>query len=509
MYWDFSFERTLDGTRLYVISDSQFTEFTKTTELNKQGKRGIFVRIYKPVTTAVIEKLTSIIGKKNIVLDPDMLNSYSHDEVTDTRYHNMPEVVVYPETTEQVAEIVKLANHETVPVVPRGAGTGLACGAVPIYGGIVISLEKMNKILAVDADAMYMVVEAGVRTEDVQNAASKEGLFYAGDPCSGDSCLIGGNAATNAGGNKAVKYGTTRDQIYAIEVVTPTGEITTLGSRLKKCSSGYPLEQLVIGSEGTLGIITKLTLKLLPRPQHVMDLLLVFPDVELAIGVIPKLLKAGISPTCVEFMDNQAIKCVEAFTQERLPHDDEGNYLIIQMEGSSEEDLEDKVVIIDEVGMNNGAITVLIPDSQKIWKARKSIAEAVRHESLIHSNEDIVVPVDLMPQTIRTMSEICQRHNAVARTTSHAGDGNIHLSIMKGNIPDDQWNDKLAEIHGDIFDYVYSIGGRMSGEHGIGYKRRHFMEKYTDPVELGLMKAIKKAWDPNLIMNPGKIFAVD
>ncbi|MDR7866816.1 MAG: FAD-binding oxidoreductase [Sporomusaceae bacterium] len=464
---------------------------------------------YNPVTPATIEELKNIVGDKGVIVDPDKLHPYSHDEVTEARYHRMPEVVVYPETAEQVAAVVRLANRELVPVVPRGAGTGLACGAVPVHGGIVVAVERMNRILTIDAAAMYMEVEAGVRTEDVQRAAGEAGLFYAGDPCSGDSCFIGGNVATNAGGNKAVKYGTTRDQVYAIEVVTPTGEITTLGGRLKKSSTGYPLEQLVMGAEGTLGIITRVTLKLLPLPQHVMDFLLVFPDIELAIGVIPKLVKAGVTPTCVEFMDNDAIRSVEAFTQEKLPHDENGNYLILQVEASSEEELEDKAVAIDEVGRENGAFAVLVPDSQKIWRARKSFAEAVRHETLTHSNEDIVVPVDLMPQAIRELDAICKRHSAVARTVSHAGDGNIHLSILQGSIPDEFWCEKLNEIHRDIYEYVYSVGGKLSGEHGIGYKRRHLMEEYADPVELGLMKAVKKAWDPNLILNPGKIFDMD
>jgi glycolate oxidase len=463
---------------------------------------------YNPVTPAVIAELEAIVGARGVVVDPDRLQPYSHDEVTEPRYHHMPEAVVYPETTEQVAALVALANRELIPVVPRGAGTGLACGAVPVYGGIVVALERMNKIIEVNTDAMYMVAEAGARTKDVQKAAGEAGLFYAGDPCSGDSCFIGGNVATNAGGNKAVKYGTTRDQVYAIEVVTPTGEITTLGGRLKKSSTGYPLEQLVMGSEGTLGIITKVTLKLLPLPKHVMDLLLVFPDIEQAIGVIPKLVKAGVTPTCVEFMDNDAIRSVEAFTQEKLPHDESGNYLILQMEADSEEELEDKAVLVDEVGMGSGAVAVLVPDSQKIWRARKSFAEAVRHETLIHSNEDIVVPVDLMPQAIRELDAICKRHSAVARTVSHAGDGNIHLSVLQGTIPDEFWCEKLDEIHRDIFAYVYSVGGKLSGEHGIGYKRRHLMEEYADPVELGLMKAVKEAWDPNLVLNPGKIFDI-
>ncbi|HMM22231.1 MAG TPA: FAD-binding oxidoreductase [Selenomonadales bacterium] len=464
---------------------------------------------YNPVSSGVIDKLKAIVGERNVVLDPDKLHPYSHDEVTDPRYHHMPEVVVYPEAAAQVADIVKLANAELVPLVPRGAGTGLACGAVPVYGGIVVAMEKMNKILEINAEAMYMVVEAGARTEEVQKAAGEAGLFYAGDPCSGDSCFIGGNAATNAGGNRAIKYGTTRDQVYALEVVTPTGEITTLGGRLRKCSTGYPLEQLIMGSEGTLGIITKVTLKLLAKPRHVMDLLLVFSDIDKAIGIVLVLAKAGLAPACVEFMDNNAIKSAEQFTKEKLPYDEAGHYTIVQIEGASEEDLEDKAAAIDELASANGAMAVLVPDSAKIWRARKAFAEAVRAETLIHSNEDVVVPVDKMPEAIRELDRICRKHNAVARTVSHAGDGNIHLSILQGAIPEDEWPDRLSEIHRDIFDYVYSIGGKLSGEHGIGYKRKQWMETYSDPVQLTMMRAVKRALDPKLILNPGKIFDVE
>ena len=463
---------------------------------------------YNPVTQAIVAELVKIVGEKNVSVDPDKLHPYSHDEVTETRYHHMPEVVVFAENTEQVAAVVKLANKELVTVVPRGAGTGLACGAVPIHGGIVLSLEKMNKIIEMDPVNMFMVVEAGVRTEDVQKTARSNGLLYAGDPCSGDSCFIGGNVATNAGGNKAVKYGTTRHQVYQIEVVTPTGEITKLGGRIKKSTTGYCLDQLVIGSEGTLGIITTMTLKLVPLPQHVMDLLAVFPDIDSAIAFIAVIAKAGITPTCIEFMDNVAIRCVENFTREKLPYDENGNYLIFQVEADSEEKLEEIAATMDELSTENGALALLVPNSEQIWKARKSFAEAVRHETLTHSNEDIVVPIDKMPEVMRYMSSTCEKHGAAARTVSHAGDGNIHLSILQGSIPDDEWIGRLDKIHHEIFDRVYPIGGRLSGEHGIGYKKKALMQEYTDPVELDLMRAVKKAWDPNLILNPGKIFDV-
>ena len=231
---------------------------------------------YNKISQEIVAKLQALVGAQNVLTEGEQMEIYAHDEVTDPAYHHMPEAVVFAENAQQVAAVVKLANEHHFPVVPRGAGTGLACGAVPVYGGVVLSLEKMNKILEINVDAMYAVVEPGVRTSDLQAAVEAQGAFYAGDPCSGDSCFIGGNVATNAGGNRAVKYGTTRHQVYAVEVVNPTGKIVNLGARLQKQTTGYCLEQLVIGSEGTLGIITKITVKLLPIPKYSMDLLAVF-----------------------------------------------------------------------------------------------------------------------------------------------------------------------------------------------------------------------------------------
>ncbi len=461
---------------------------------------------YNKLTLAVLEELRTMLGEKNVITDPDKMQPYSHDEVTESRYHHMPEVVVFPETTEQTAAVVKLANRELIPVVPRGAGTGLACGTVPIYGGIILSLEKMNKILQIDPVNMFMIAQAGARTEEVQQTAAKHNLLYAGDPCSGDSCFIGGNVATNAGGNKAVKYGTTRHQVYQVEVVTPTGEITNLGGRLNKSTTGYCLEQLIIGSEGTLGVITTVTLKLVPLPKHIMDLLAVFPDVNSAIAFVNIITQSGITPTCLEFMDNVAIRCVERFINEKLPYDENGNYLIIQIEGDNEEKLEDYAMRIDELCSANGGLELLVANSAQIWKARKSFAEAVRHETLTHSNEDIVVPIDKLPEAMKHMAGICEKYGAAARTVSHAGDGNIHLSILQGSVPLEEWPTRLAQIHHEIFSYVYPLGGKLSGEHGIGYKKKALFHEYTDPVELQLMQAVKKAWDPNLILNPGKVF---
>lgn len=464
---------------------------------------------YNPVTAEILAELKTIVGSKYAFVDPEKMETYSRDETPDSKYACLPEVVVLPQTTEEVSRIVKLANREQISIVPRGAGTGLACGAVPVTGGIVLSLERFNQIREVNAEAMYMVVDAGVRTDEVQKAAKGAGLFYAGDPCSGDSCFIGGNLATNAGGNRAVKYGTTRHQVYEFEMVTPLGDIVRLGSRLNKNTTGYCLEQLIMGSEGTLGIITQATLKLKPLPGQVIDLLAVFPDVNKAIAIVGHMLRAGLAPTCVEFMDNASVQSVERFLQESLPHSDIGHYIIVQMEADSEEDLDNKTVALDELCTTHGAITVLVADSQKIWKARKAFTEATRVESTVQSFEDIVVPVDRIPEAAEAINRIAATYGLVLRMVSHAGDGNIHITLFRNNLTEEEWDYRLGAFQNELYEVIYIMGGRLSGEHGIGYKRKDLMQKFTDPVELDMMRRIKKALDPGLVLNPGKIFDIE
>lgn len=464
---------------------------------------------YNQCNDRIIAELKRTVGEKNVITDKDMLIPYSQDEVTDERYHHLPEAAVFPQNREQVAEVVKLANKENIPVTPRGAGTGLAAGAVPLYGGIVLSLEKMNRILEVNSEHLYMVVEPGVRTQDVQKAAADVGLLYAGDPSSGDNCLIGGNIATNAGGNKAVKYGTTRQQVYSIEVVTPTGEITELGGLLNKSTSGYSLEQLIIGSEGTLGIITQATVKLVPLKQYKLDLLAVFADAETAIDLVYKLIKAGVEPTSLEYMDNEAINVCARYLKESYPYQQAGNYLIITIETDTEEELDTKAGRIDEICNANGAIAVLVPDAKKIWAARRAFGDANREECYIHSPEDMVVPVRQLPGAMKQFMEICRNHQALGRVVAHAGDGNVHLTIMQGNIAADEWPVRIDEIVNDLLAFTYRIGGRMSGEHGVGSKRKKWMHKFADPVQLRMMQAIKAALDPKGILNPGTIFDLE
>lgn len=464
---------------------------------------------YNPVTTEVISEITNAIGTENVYIEDVKREPYSHDELTGKHYNKMPELVVLPTSSEQVSAIVKIAAAHNIPVIPRGAGTAFTSASVALFGGIVLSTERMNKVLEIDEENMFMVVEPGATTATVQAAANEKGFLYAGDPCSGDSSFIGGNIGTNAGGNKAVKYGTTRQQVAGLEIVTADGEIVTLGGKLKKDSSGYNLFHLIIGSEGTLGIVTKCILRLVPLPKAQMDVLAVFPTLSEAIGVVPKVMAAGITPVCVEFMDNGSVRNCEAYINESLPGSENGNYIIVSIEGDDEDLLEEQLGIIDEICTENGASEVLMADPERIWKARKIYAEADRALSLVFSMEDIVVPTANIPEAVETIAALGEKYNLTIHCAGHAGDGNIHANILKQDLSDEEWEEKLPAIQKEIYTKIYSLGGKISGEHGIGYKRKALLAEYANPVELKMMKAIKKALDPNGILNPGKTIDVD
>ena len=331
---------------------------------------------FNKVTPEFVEKLRSILGEKGVTTDPEKLLTFQTDEEGNSYWFRTPEVVVFPETTEQVAAVVKLANEHLVPITPRAAGSGVACGAIPIHHGLVMELDRMNKILELDEDNLYAVVQTGVRTSEIQEQCRQRGLLYAGDPCSADSCQIGGNVATNAGGNKAVKYGTTRNQIYGMKVVTPTGDIVDIGGRLQKCSTGYCLEQLFCGSEGTLGIITEVTLKLRPLPPYKFDLVSIFKTDDEAFTLPNKLLKAGIEPTSIEYMDNEALKISSNYCDITLPHVDEGVcYVIVTVETFDEDELDRKMEKAGDVCEACGAVDVIAAD-ERIWGCRRQFAEA-------------------------------------------------------------------------------------------------------------------------------------
>ncbi len=463
---------------------------------------------YNPVTGDVIQALQQITGEKYVKTNPDVLAVYQSDESLAPDMWHLPEVVVAPGSTEEVARIMEVANQYKIPVTPRSAGTSVSCGAVPVCGGIVLLMERMNRILEINEDGMYLVAQAGARTSDIQNAAKARGLMYAGDPCSADSCLIGGNLATNAGGNKAVRYGTTRHQVYAIEVVLPNGKITHLGAPLKKCSTGYCLDQLIIGSEGTLGIFTQVTLKLVPLCPYKLDVLAVFTDLAKATALVPKLVKAGLNPTSVEFMDNNFVRRASDYSELRLPHYEDGFYDIISIETFSEAELDAKMDILASICEKAGATDVVEADD-RVWKVRRNCLESTRALSKVATSEDLVVPVPKIAECIQTLVAESKKYDFLLFCLAHAGDGNLHFQIMKRDMSDEEWKKQVAAFRDFAYPYVYKLGGRLSGEHGIGYKRMPYLERCADPVELELMKTIKRALDPNDILNPDKVIHIE
>ena len=466
---------------------------------------------YNPVTKEIIDELVEIVGKNNVISNKEKMETYSHDE-TPPQYAHMPEVVVTPKTTEEIVKIVKLANRELIPITPRGAGSGLSGGAIPEFGGIVISLEKMNRILEIDYNNMMMVLEPGVVTNDVNEKTAEHGLFFAGYPMSVETCYIGGNVAENAGGGKAVKYGVTGRYVMGLEVVTPTGEVVELGGKRVKDVTGYDLKQLIVGSEGTLGIVTKVIIKLLPLPMAKEDLLVLFADVKSAINMVPEIMtRARIIPTSIEFMDKLSVKTSCEYLNEHLPYQQAAAMLLIEVDGNKEEQVEAEAETIGELCLDKGAIEVYVADNyttqERVWSVRRNIAEAFKVVSPHQSIEDIVVPIAAIPDLMPELERISTKYNIQIPCYGHAGDGNLHATLVKNpEISVQKWYEIEKKALKEMYQATKKLGGTISGEHGIGSKRKPYMEIVCSPVELELMRKIKRAFDPNHIMNPGKIF---
>lgn len=466
---------------------------------------------YAPVTPAVLDALTQILGAGNVVVDRERIESYSHDETSAEEYGHMPEVVVTPTTTEQVAAVVMLANRERIPVTPRGAGSGLSGGAIPIFGGILLSVEKLNRVLEIDYDNMVVVAESGVVTNEINALVAEKKLFYAGYPMSLETCFLGGNIAENAGGGKAIKYGVTGRYVQGVELVTPKGEIVWLGGKLAKDVSGYDLKQLVVGSEGTLGIVTKAIIKLIGLPTAKADLLVLFAGPKEAIDVVPVIMSHGIVPTSIEFMDKLSVETSCRYLNESLPYQDAGAMLLIEVDGTSAEQVESDMMAVGELCEQHGAIEVYVAEDhntmERIWSVRRNIAEAFKVDSPVQSLEDIVVPMAAIPEVIPELERISATYGMRIPCYGHAGDGNLHATLVKDpDTPMHEWHENEQNALRELYAVTRRLGGKISGEHGIGVKRKRFLAENIDPIELGLMRAIKRAWDPNNIMNPGKIF---
>ncbi len=454
-------------------------------------------------------ELGAAIGEENVFTSPAALERYKTDEEADERCFAVPEAVVRPGSAQEIAAVVKLCNKYLVPITVRGGGTGLNDGAIAQEGGIVLLTERLDKILELNKEGLYLAAEAGARTLDIQNRAKEAGLLYAGDPCSAESCLIGGNLATNAGGNKAVRYGVTRHQVYGLEMVTPTGEIVTLGGPLKKCSTGYCLEQLAIGSEGTLGIITKVILKLLPLPPYKADVLAVFTEPLAAIGLVAAVNKADLAPTSLEYMDNPNVQSTAEFLHFKdVPRKEDGIYVIITLETFDEDELDRKIEQLSELCEKAGAVDVLEAD-ERIWAMRRNCLESVRLVSKVCTTDDVVVPVDELSGMVSFVIATVAKYPFPLRINAHIGDGNIHIVLCKMELSDEEWEDNLRRFAEEVYTYAYAHGGRLAGEHGIGSKKAAVLAKFTPPGELDLMRKLKRAFDPNWILNPGKVLLLE
>jgi len=470
------------------------------------------MRDYGRVTTAVVEALQDIVGARDVIHeDVDRLEGYGADEAGGL-YRGTPDVVVRVTTSEQVSEVLKLANRERIPVTPRGAGSGLAGGAVPVQGGIVLSCEKMNRILEIDTVNLVAVVEPGVVTNDLCKQVAEEGLFYAGYPMSVESSFVGGNVACNAGGAKVVKYGATAAHVLGLEVVLPTGEIVEMGGKRRKDASGYSLLRLFVGSEGTLGVFTKIYLNLIPEPGRVADLLVPFPSVADAIAAVPNVMMASKQlPVAVEFIDRLSVAHCSTYTNSTLPYQDEaGAYLILQLDGRTMRELQDVYESAGQACLDNGALEVFVADnpfaSERIWDLRRNWLEALKEIDPWVSIGDVVVPVSEIPRMMRFIDRLSEEYEVEIPCAAHAADGNIHPAPLKpAEMAPEEWKETMEEILERIAEEAARFGGAVSGEHGIGFVKRGLLEK-TKPLEVDVMRRLKEALDPNGVLNPGKLF---
>ena len=464
------------------------------------------------ITTEIFEALKTIVGEQYILADEESLNHYGHDETEKLLY--LPEVIVKPADTEQISAIMKLCNQHLLPVTPRGGGTGLSGGALPHLGGVLLSMERLNKIINLDERNLQVITEPGVITEVLQDAVKAKGLFYPPDPSSKGSCFIGGNIAENSGGPKAVKYGVVKDYVLNLEVVLPNGEVIWTGANVLKNSTGYNLTQLMVGSEGTLGIVTKIVLKLIPLPKYDLLMLVPFADLEKASEAVSAIFRAGFTPSALELVEIDALQIVSKMVDSHAVPvtDDIAAHLIVEVDGNNMDVLMGEMEQIAELMVTyDGGEVFFADDAQQkaeLWKLRRRVAEAVKTSGYT-IEEDTVVPRAELPALIRGVKALGKKHDFHAVCYGHAGDGNLHVRINKPGIPNSYGNEEMTNILRALFDLVYSLGGTISGEHGIGLIQKSYMDIVFKETNLQLMRGIKKTFDPNNILNAGKIFDME
>lgn len=450
---------------------------------------------------------------KKIISDPRRIytkehihEDYHHDEL-----HTLiasPDLLIEAVSTAEVSEVMKYAWSRNIPVTPRGQGTGLVGGAVCLYGGIMLSLQKMNNILTLDEDNMTLKVEPGILLMDLAEYLEPKGLIYPPDPGE-KSATIGGNISTNAGGMKAVKYGVTRDNIRALEVVLPNGEIIRAGGNVAKNSSGYSIRDLMVGAEGTLGVITGATLRLLPLPAVTVSLLIPFPDLDSAIRTVPKIMRAKQIPTAVEFMQKEVILAATEYLGRQFPDTSSDAYLLVSYDGPNRAVVDLALDEVAELCIENGALDALISDTperqQSVWSARGTFLEAIKASTTEMDECDVVVPRGQIAGFIQYCSELENQFGLRIMSFGHAGDGNLHIYALRDDLDQNTWEEKLKAVFDRMYARANEIGGKVSGEHGIGYAKKGFLSRAEDPVMIQLFKGIKNIFDKKGIMNPGKV----
>lgn len=460
------------------------------------------------LTQDILKKLEIIVGQSFVFTDIETRNHYGHDETED--YVFPPNVVVKPSTALEISEILKIANQYKIPVVPIGGRTGLSGGALSVQGGIGLSIERFNKILSIDEQNLQVITEPGVITQVLREAVSEKGLFYPVDPSSMGSCFIGGNVAENSGGARAVKYGVTKDYVLNLEVVLPTGDIIWTGANTLKNSTGYNLTQLMVGSEGTLGIVTKIVLKLLSKNTHNVLMLVPFYKANEACEAVSAIFRAGIVPSALEFMERDAIDWALEYVDGlnvQVKNEIQA-HLLIEVDGNYPEILmaeaEKIMTVVEQFQIDDILFADTEDEKNALWKMRRSIAEAVKANS-IYKEEDTVVPRYELPKLLEGIKFIGKKYGFKSVCYGHAGDGNLHVNIIKGNMSDENWQTEVQKGIKEIFELTVSLKGTLSGEHGIGYVQKEFMTIAFSKTHLELMERIKFVFDPNGILNPGKI----
>lgn len=461
---------------------------------------------YKKLDAKDIDFLVSILDKDRVITGDDINDDFSHDEMGGIS--KMPEVLVEVLTTDEVSKIMKYANENVIPVVARGSGTGLVGASVPIFGGIMINMSRMNKIIELDEENLMLTLEPGVLLMEISKYVEEFDLFYPPDPGE-KSATIAGNINTNAGGMRAVKYGVTRDYIRGLEVVLPSGEILEVGGKVVKNSTGYSIKDLICGSEGTLGIVTKIILRLLPLPKKAVSLLIPFPNLDMAINTVPLIVKSKAAPTAIEFMQREVILAAEEFLGKKFPDNSSDAYLLLTFDGNTIEEIEKAYEGVANICLEQGALDVFITDTDErkeaVWSARGAFLEAVKATTTYMDECDVVVPRNKVAEFINYTNELQKEFDIRIRSFGHAGDGNLHVYVLKDDLTDEVWDKKIADVFEAMYSKSRELKGLVSGEHGIGFAKKAYMLEQLGPVYVGLMKNIKLAFDPNNILNPGKV----